>query len=300
MKFIKMHGLGNDYVYLDGVSDPAIAALISRPDWASRVRRLSDRHRGVGGDGVIVLTAPSIPDAHVRMRMFNADGSEAQMCGNGLRCVAKLSRDRLGLVEALLCVQTGRGVLRVETEAGPDGLVQTATADMGPPILDPGSIPTTLGTDRAIDVALPGWAEVSRRLELSSGWSGRVSCVSMGNPHAVFFGPGVATLPLDRLGPLIESHPSFPERINVHVCEVHAADSASLRSWERGTGLTQACGTGACATLVAGVLTGRLAREATLRLPGGDLRLRWPSTEASVFKTGPAQVCFEGEWDPLR
>lgn len=298
MRFVKMHGIGNDYVYVDAfrtrIDDPAALA-----------RALSDRHVGVGSDGLILVAPPS-PGvaADVRMRMFNADGSEGEMCGNGVRCVAKFAIDR-GLATAdPLRVETGRGVLDIAWRRGADGRVAEATVDLGPPILEaqaipvaiPGVAPTARVVDRAVraDELVPGDA----RWGDACGLDPRMTCVSMGNPHVVLFVEDVDAVPLERVGPVIERHAWFPRRINLHLVEMLARDEARMRTWERGSGITKACGTGAGAVCVAGVLTGRGDREILLHLPGGDLRLAWPGDGAGVLKTGPAREVFEGTLSP--
>lgn len=285
--FVKMHGIGNDYVYIDAYTNPAIE---SRADLALLARRISDRHTGVGSDGLILVCRPSTPGAHARMRMFNADGSESEMCGNGVRCVAKFAHDRLNLSHRPLRIDTGRGVLSIDYSLR-DGRLDSASVDMGAPILELAEIPVD-----ASRLGAPVDA-VSWRMEVA-GRAWPVSFVSMGNPHAVFFmDPGVVpTLDLARVGPVIEHHPAFPRRVNAHFAEVVSPGEAVMRTWERGAGATLACGTGACAVLVAGVRMARLARDAMLHLPGGDLRVRWDVHTNHVIKTGPAEDVFEGVW----
>ncbi len=276
MRFTKMHGLGNDYVYIDGfdetVTDPAALARV-----------ISDRHFGVGGDGLI-LVLPS-DEADVRMRMFNADGSEAQMCGNGVRCVAKYARDHGLATNNPMCVETAAGVKTIALELNDEGKVAAATVDMGVPILDPPQIPVSVPQERVIDLPI----RTSRN-------AFRMTCVSMGNPHAVIYVDDIATVPLEQAGPELERHPLFPERVNVHFVQVHGAEEVTMRTWERGSGVTLACGTGASAVCVAGVLTGRTARTITAHLPGGDLRLEWREENNRVYMTGPATEVFQGEW----
>jgi len=302
LPFVKMHGIGNDYVYVDGfahaVADaPALAKLVS------------DRHRGIGSDGLIVVAPPESPGADVRMRMFNADGSEGQMCGNGIRCVAKFVVDR-GLCRANpLRVQTGRGVLAVTWHVDTVGCVCGATVDMGEPILDPGLIPVDVRDTRAI--AWPWgrqrWRDTSAAAGIgavqceewiaASGIDNAVSFVSMGNPHMVAWCDAVDAVPLERIGPVIEHLPMFPERINVHVVETIGAGEVRMRTWERGSGITQACGTGACAVCVAGQLEGRLGGDVRVHLPGGTLRIEWGGGHGPVMMTGPAVTAFEGTLD---
>lgn len=271
-----MHGLGNDYVYVSTFDQPTPA------DPVALAVALSDRHFGVGGDGLILVEPSPVADA--RMRMFNNDGSEAEMCGNGIRCVAKYIYDHRIAQKDVVTVETGRGVLTLQVEAV-GGRAERVRVDMGPPILRADQIPTTLPGDPPIDVPL-----------LVDEVGLRVTAISMGNPHAVAYVEDVESFPLERLGPLVERHPAFPRRINVHVVQVVSRGEVRMRTWERGTGITLACGTGACAVAVAGVLTGRTGRRLLAHLPGGDLRLEWASDEASVFMTGPAVEVFSGVW----
>jgi diaminopimelate epimerase len=276
MRFAKMHGIGNDYVYVStfdqkAPTDPARLAVA-----------VSDRHRGIGGDGLILIMPSERADA--RMRMFNADGSEGEMCGNGVRCVAKYLYEHGIARKPTVTVETGRGVLTLLLEVR-GGRVERVTVDMGAPILDPALIPTLLPGHPPIDAPL----RVAER-ELA------ITAVSMGNPHAVAYVADVAAFPLESLGPLLERHPAFPRRVNVHVVEVVGTGEVRMRTWERGSGITLACGTGACAVCVAGVLTGRTERALLAHLPGGDLELDWRDAGASVFMTGPAVHVFTGEW----
>ncbi len=276
MRFTKMHGLGNDYVYVDGwdhtVEDPAAIA-----------RFVSDRHFGIGSDGLILI----LPDgeADCRMRMFNADGSEAQMCGNGVRCVAKYAFDRGRSKANPMAVATGAGVKTIELTVGADGLVEAACVDMGTPILGGRQIPTTFDGERVINRPLS-----------SAGTDWLVTCVSMGNPHAVVFVDDLADVDLAVVGPAFENHPAFPERINAHFVRVDGPGEVTMATWERGSGITLACGTGACAVCVAGVLTGKAEREVLAHLPGGDLTLDWREADDRVYMTGPATEVFTGEW----
>ncbi len=289
MKFTKMHGLGNDYLYVDCVRNPPPR------DPAGLSRTISDRHFGVGADGLILI-CPS-ERADVRMRMYNADGSEAEMCGNGIRCLAKYCYDHGLTKNNPMTVETGRGVLTLELEVS-GGKVRQVRVDMGEPILEADKIPTTLPGPRVIDVGLPYWSAGRDIPDLlvAAGFRLAATCVSMGNPHAVFFGREVARVPLEGVGPLIEVAPMFPRRINVHFVQVHSPEEVTMRTWERGSGVTLACGTGACAVAVAGVLTGRTGRRLTAHLPGGDLQLHWAEEGGHVFMTGPAVEVFQGEW----
>ena len=283
MTFTKMHGIGNDYVYLDGFDAPPPA------DPAALARTISDRHFGVGGDGLILIL-PS-DKADVRMRMFNADGSEAEMCGNGVRCVAKYAFDHGRTSSNPMTVETGRGVLTLSLQPGKDGKIRRVTVDMGAPILELGEIPV----DR--DKVVQGAREHEFRLSITQGSELLdATFVSMGNPHAVFYVDDIATLVLDRIGPIIEKHKAFPRRVNAHWVHVHNRGEVTMRTWERGSGVTLACGTGACAVCVAGVLTGRTDRKLLAHLPGGDLELEWREDDGRVYMTGPAAEVFSGEW----
>lgn len=312
MKFVKMHGCGNDYVYLDAIRDPLIEKRLDAPTWPKIVRAMSDRHTGIGSDGVIALCPPRASakrrGASVRMRMFNADGTESQMCGNGVRCVAKFAHDRLGVPGPCIHVQTGAGVLPIDIEVR-QGKVVCATVDMGVP--REGLRATRVSVK---DLAFRGvgvhWG-VDRDGVLLIG-----VFVSMGNPHMVVFEPtdgrrdrtlspdDVRAIDLARLGPMFETHPAFKDRMNVHFAGVSKRRAGKrsqperivMRTWERGTGITQACGTGACAVAVAGVLTGRAARDVSVELPGGTLCVRWDQRSGHVFMTGEAVEVYEGVW----
>ena len=300
INFAKMHGLGNDYVYVDGSQHPvADAPALSR--W------VSDRHVGVGSDGLIMVepVSPGV-DADVRMRMFNADGSEGMMCGNGIRCVAKFAVDRGISASQPLRVETRRGVLSVHwRRGGHDGTVSEATVDMGSPILAlarvPAAIPGVSPASAVTDFALPDgfWKQsgAAEGWESACGLDPRMTLVSMGNPHAVLWCTDVARVPLDVVGPFAERHPWFPERMNVHFVQVLGPGEVRMRTWERGSGATQACGTGASAVCVAGVLTVRTQSPLLAHLPGGDLVLEWSGGEASVRMTGPAVEVFQGALD---
>jgi len=276
MHFAKLHGAGNDYIYVNGfevdAGDPSALAV-----------RMSDRHFGVGADGLI-LALPPQAGGDVRMRMFNADGSEAEMCGNGVRCLAWFAVDR-GLASGdTVRVETLAGVREVALHRDAGGLSR-GSVDMGRPVLEPPAIPVEAEGDRAVDVPLK-----------VGGRSLTMTCVSMGNPHAVFYVRSAATWPLEVLGPMIEHHPRFPNRANVHAVEVVSPEMVIVRTWERGSGPTLACGTGACAVCVAGVLTGRTGRHLLAHMPGGDLEIDWPDDEAEVRLTGPIEEVFTGEW----
>ena len=271
-----MHGIGNDYVYVDAFEQPAPA------DPSKLAVAISDRHHGVGSDGLILIEPSEVADA--RMRMFNADGSESEMCGNGVRCVAKFIHDHGIARKGRVTVETGRGVLTLDLDVE-DDKVARVRVDMGAPILEAAAIPTTLDGDPPVDVPL-----TIEGIEL------KVTAVSMGNPHAVAFVDDVDAFPVERIGAVLERHPSFPRRVNVHFVQVLGDDEVKMRTWERGTGITLACGTGACAVAVAGALTFRTRQRVLAHLPGGDLSLDWDGPGAPVFMTGPATEVFSGEW----
>jgi diaminopimelate epimerase len=278
MRFTKMHGLGNDYVYLDGIGQD-----LSACDLPQLSRVLSDRHFGVGGDGIILILPSDVAD--FRMRIFNPDGSEAEMCGNGVRCFAKYVYDH-GLTDKLgLAIETGAGMIRPALFLGPSGRVEKARVDMGPPRLARRDIPMT---------GEPADQPAVNKVLAVAGEALAVTCVSMGNPHCVVFVDDVAQFPVAQVGPAIENHPAFPRRTNVEFAAVEGPELIRMRVWERGAGETLACGTGACATLVAASLTGRAGRMATVRLIGGDLEIEWADDD-HVCMTGPATEVFSGE-----
>ena len=292
MRFTKMHGAGNDYVYVDCFRESV------PDDPAETARQIADRHFGVGGDGLILICPSTVADA--RMRMFNADGSESEMCGNGIRCVAKYVYDHAICQKQTLRIETGAGVLTLDLEIV-DGLVERVRVDMGRPILEPAKIPVVFprpfAADRIVNFPLNQYIP----LDAPASWMEdcgldlRMTCVSMGNPHVVIYCDHVAAVPLATIGAFLERQPIFPKRINVHFVEVHAAGEVTMRTWERGSGITLACGTGASAVCVAGVLAGRTDRRILAHLPGGDLELEWTEND-HVFMTGPAVEVFSGEW----
>ncbi len=294
MKFTKMHGAGNDYVYVDCFAQP------EPPQPAELAQKIADRHFGVGGDGLILICRSDRADA--RMRMFNADGSESEMCGNGVRCVAKYVYDHGIAQKPSLRIETGSGVLSLDVHVR-DGRVEQVRVDMGEPILEAAKIPVAIpgGGDqqRVVDEPLgrfiagfdhpAGWAE-------RCGLDARMTCVSTGNPHVIAYCRDVAAVPLEQVGPMLERASIFPRRINVHFVQSHSRGEVTMRTWERGSGITLACGTGASAVCVAGVLTGRSDRSVLAHLPGGDLSLEWREADNHVYMTGPAVEVFSGEW----
>ena len=276
MRFTKMHGAGNDYVYIDCFSEPIPTEI------AKTAIAISDRHTGVGGDGMVLICPSDVADA--QMRMFNADGSESEMCGNAIRCVAKFVYDRGIAKKPELKVETGRGVLTMQLSADRNGRVDRVRVNMGKPILDSALIPTSLPGDPPQDALLD-----------VGGRSIQVTCVSMGNPHCVTFVDEINDDWVLRIGPQIERHPAFPRRVNAEFVQILSRSEFKMRVWERGSGETMACGTGACAVAVAAALTGRTERIVTAHLRGGDLTLEW-SEGGDVFMTGPATEVFSGDW----
>ncbi len=270
LRFSKMHGLGNDFVIVDLISQRAELG----PD---QIRFLGDRHRGVGFDQLLLVEPPGSPDVDFRYRIFNADGSEAGQCGNGARCFASFVRARRLTGKSRIAVETCSGRLEMEV-LGADRV----RVNMGVPVLEPGSIP----------FAAPAPAD-TYLLETSAG-TVEIGAVSMGNPHAVLVTESVADAPLAELGPEIEHHARFPERTNVGFMEIVDRGHVRLRVHERGVVETSACGTGACAAVVVGRLRGLLDAEVEVELPGGTLSVRWEGRNSELFKTGPATHVFEG------
>jgi diaminopimelate epimerase len=276
MKFTKMQGAGNDYVYVNAFTEKL------PNDLSNLARQISDRHYGVGGDGLIVIAPSERADA--RMRMFNVDGSEGEMCGNGVRCVGKYVYDHGIARREQVTIETGRGVLTLQLVPR-NGKVAQVRVDMGPPILKSAEIPTTLAGDPPIDVPLQ-----------VAGRTFRVTCASMGNPHCVLFVDELTDELVLEIGPQIEKHAAFPRKANVEFIKVLSRTEFQMRVWERGSGETWACGTGACASAVAGILNGHFDRNVTGHLRGGDLVLEWPEG-GHVFMTGDAVEVFSGEWN---
>ncbi len=293
--FIKMHGIGNDFLIIDAMRDESLRNIdrlqSAAPAWC-------DRRTGVGADGVLVIRPLLDDSADAEMVVINADGGIAQMCGNGLRCVCKYLVEYASITSAPLRIATGAGVLTVEYEKV-DGEVSSVTVDMGVPRLDAHQIPVDLPQDGASDCIMN--FPLAKYIQIpAADWIGEcgldlhMTAVSMGNPHVVMYCSNVAAIPLDVVGPFIEQQPIFPERTNVHFVQRIGDDEVRMRTWERGSGITQACGTGACAVCVAGVLTERTHRSITAHLPGGKLHLRWCESTSHVFMTGPAETAFIG------
>lgn len=273
LPFTKMQGCGNDYIYINCFEE-----TVESPE--KLAVRLSDRHFGIGADGVILILPSETADA--RMRMFNADGSEGKMCGNGIRCVAKYVYDHGIAQKSPLTIETLSGIKTLELTVR-DGLAVCAKVDMGRPALSPAEIPVRLG----------GETVIGRETEIA-GDRYSITCVSMGNPHAVIFCPEIDSLQLTELGPKFENAPLFPEKVNTEFIEIMDAHTLRMRVWERGSGETLACGTGACASVVAAVLNGfcPVNEEITVHLLGGDLQICY--TGDTVYMTGSCETVFEG------
>ena len=272
--FVKMHGAGNDYVYVNGFE-------LTLPDPAAVARAVSPRRKGVGSDGLILIQPSTI--AAVRMEMYNADGSRGEMCGNGIRCVGKYAYEHGLTKQNPLRIETDAGIKTLELDVS-DGEVRSVNVDMGEPILDPAAIPARFDGSQVVDAPLA-----------VDGETWRVTCLSMGNPHCVLFLPEIAALDLETLGPRFEHHERFPKRVNTEFVRVLGRAEVNMRVWERGSGETAACGTGACAAAVAGVLTGRTDRGVLVHLVGGDLSIEWRERDGHVYMRGEAVEVFRGE-----
>ena len=274
MKFTKMHGCGNDYVYVnlfeEQLDNPAEVSI-----------KVSDRHFGIGSDGLITI-GPS-DKADFRMRIYNADGSEAEMCGNGIRCVAKYVYDHKLTDKTEITVETGAGVLTLKLFVE-NGKVAQVRVDMGQPILAPAEIPVVASGDKVIDEPI----EVG-------GKTWYMTCVSMGNPHAVVFVDDTASFPLETYGPLFENHERFPKRTNTEFVQIISRAEANMRVWERGSAETWACGTGTCASVLAAILNGKTEDKVLVHLRGGDLTIEYDRATNHLFMTGPATEVFTGE-----
>ncbi len=271
IQFAKMHGIGNDYIYLDGFRQ-------ALPENLSDLSvKLSRRHTGIGADGIITIEPSDTADA--RMRIFNADGSEAMMCGNGIRCVGKYLYDNKICTDTHITVDTASGLRQLEVQIE-NGIAVGAKVDMGEPVLEADKIPVVATISPVIDLPIAGK---------------RFTCVSMGNPHAVCFQTDLSDYDVLTIGPMVEHSPLFPQRINVEFARVLAPNAIEMRVWERGSGETLACGTGACATLVAAVLNGLTERKASLQLSGGQLTIEWDAQDNHVYMAGAATLVFTGE-----
>jgi diaminopimelate epimerase len=276
MKFTKMHGTGNDYIYVNGlvenIENPAEFAI-----------KYSDRHKGIGSDGLVIILASDTCD--FRMRMFNADGSESEMCGNASRCIGKYVYDKGLTNKTTLTLETLAGIKVLQLFVSDDQKVEKVTVDMGEPILETSLIPVTSGKNRMIDEPVVFSSEIQYN----------ITAVSMGNPHAVIFTKKILQLDLPNTGPVIENAAIFPRRTNTEFIEVLSDNYIKMRVWERGSGETMACGTGACASVVAGVLNGLISRRTTVELLGGELTIEWKEEDNHVYLTGGATTVFEGE-----
>lgn len=276
MKFTKMQGIGNDYVYVNCLKEK-----IENP--SELAKKISDRHFGVGSDGLIMIN-PS-DKADFEMEMYNADGSRGEMCGNGIRCVAKYVYD-YGLTDKTsISIETLAGIKYLDLTVE-DGKVVLVKVDMGKPIFSPEQIPVVSQRETVVDEPID-----------IDGQEYRMTCVSMGNPHAVvFIDQDVSEFPLEEIGVKFENHKRFPKRVNTEFVNIIDRHTAQMRVWERGSGETLACGTGACAVAVACVLNGLTEEEVTVKLLGGDLQIKWDKEKDTVYMTGPAEVVFDGEW----
>ncbi|WP_026670860.1 diaminopimelate epimerase [Butyrivibrio sp. AE3006] len=287
MHFTKMHGCGNDYIYIDGSKEK-----IAKEEKPELVRYLSDRHFGIGGDGVIFINKFEDDLADFEMEMYNADGSYSEMCGNGIRCVAKFVYDK-GLTDKtkLKIVSGGRvRILDLKTE---DNIVTSVRVNMGAPILTPVEIPLALPDERAMNSSqIVNYPITVMDKEYN------ITCVSMGNPHAVVFlnrGMDLDSLDLEKIGPRFEHHTFFPKGINTEFVTIDDRENVHMRVWERGTGETLACGTGCCATVVACVLNDHTSDNITIHVRGGEIKCKWDREQNTVFMTGPATTVFEGD-----
>ncbi len=292
MKFTKMQGCGNDYVYVNGFQEKIPAE--EKPEL---VRRLSDRHFGVGGDGVIFINPAE--NADFEMEMYNADGTRAEMCGNGIRCVAKFVYDK-GLTEAehITVLSAGRikylSMVIHRQHPWDRGTVKKVRVNMGSPIFEPEQIPVKTEYIRSAGEGETKDQIVNEPIEVN-GKEYSMTCISMGNPHAVVFAEDVRNLDLERIGPAFENHPCFPKRVNTEFVEILDRQHVFMRVWERGTGETLACGTGCCATAAACVLNGLTDSKITVKLLGGELEIEWDRDQNLIYMTGPAEIVFEGE-----
>ena len=290
MHFTKMQGIGNDYIYvncfLENVKDPSLLA-----------RKISDRHFGVGSDGLVLICPSNTAD--FEMRMFNADGSESEMCGNAVRCIGKYVYERGMTLKNPISLKTGGGIKTLNLNIK-DGKVFSVRVDMGEPILQAKYIPVlteniTSKDDSAFPIISPEEMIIKKELFVN-GKTFLITCVSMGNPHCVIFIDDEQDMNPEKWGPVIEKHPFFPKRVNVEFAKIIDRKHIRMRVWERGAGETMACGTGACATLTAACLNGLSERKTVLELNGGNLDIEWDESTGHVFMTGPAEFVFDGEW----
>ena len=278
IEFTKMEGIGNDFIFID---DRAGNIESYRP-YPELAQKLCSRHFGIGADGIILILKSQ--DHDIRFRIYNSDGSEAQMCGNGMRCFAKLLYEKKIISKKIFTVDTKAGTVVPEVITDDGGLVRSVRVDMGEPILLCRDIPFKSPNERALDELLIAGKDQEYR----------ITTVSMGNPHAVIFVEDLESVDVEKIGRSIETHERFPEKTNVEFIEVVSKSELKMKVWERGAGITLACGTGACAVLVAAHLTGRTDDRALIHLTGGDLEIHWDKASNHVFKTGPATLVFEG------
>ena len=284
-KFTKMQGCGNDYIYVNGFTEK-----IPQEEKTELVRHISDRHFGIGGDGVIFINPSS--EADFEMEMYNADGSRAEMCGNGIRCVAKYVYDK-GLTDKTDISVISCGQIKYLQLFLKEGWVDTVRVNMGAPELRPERIPVTVA-----EAGMPLEKErIVNAPIIVQGKEYKMTCVSMGNPHAVIFLEDVTNLEIEQIGPYFENHERFPKRINTEFVKVLDKKTVQMRVWERGTGETLACGTGCCATVVACILNGLTDEKVTVKLLGGEIEIEWDREANLVYMTGPAVTVFEGEYD---
>ncbi|HAB94883.1 MAG TPA: diaminopimelate epimerase [Lachnospiraceae bacterium] len=293
MDFVKMEGCGNDYVYINGISQK-----IPQEEKPELVRKLSDRHFGIGGDGVIFINGSQIAD--FEMEMYNADGSRGEMCGNGIRCVGKFVYD-FGLTDETRITVESFGKIKYLTLYPENGLVKKVRVNMGPAILEAEEIPVRYAESETRELVLEDGekirhAVIDAPLEIGDEIM-RVTCVSMGNPHAVLFMDRIEDLPLTEIGPLYENHVRFPNRINTEFVRVIDEGHVSMRVWERGSGETLACGTGCCAVGVACALNGKTGNKVLVDVLGGQLEIEWDRESNNVWMTGPARTVFKGQVD---
>lgn len=284
IRFTKMEGIGNDYVYIDCIREEPAIATWDNAQLSSLAIKMSDRHFGIGGDGIILIM-PS-EKADFRMRMFNADGSEGKMCGNGSRCVAKYVYDRGLTSDTEVTLETLGGIKVLKMHLAEDGYVKAVTVDMGEPELVAANVPALTAQEKMIE----------ELLETANFGSFPVTAVSMGNPHGVIFVDKITDREVHGAGPELEHHAAFPDRANIEFVEIISPEEIKMRVWERGSGETLACGTGACASAVAAVVTGRTPRKITVKLIGGDLQIEWNANDNHVYMTGGARIVFDGEY----
>ena len=301
MKFTKMHGCGNDYVYVDGGKENVPSEKKSKV-----AQMVSDRHFGIGSDGIIFINPVADDDIDFEMEMYNADGSRSEMCGNGIRCVAKYVYDKKLTDKTTLTIVSAGKKKYIDLTIGSDGLVETVKVDMGAPILDATSVPVSVSDDfltndnKKYEALSPKYGRLAVDVPIEvAGKTWHMTCVSMGNPHCVVFLPeneDLANFDIEAVGPLFENHSLFPNRTNTEFVKIDDKNNVHMRVWERGTGETLACGTGCCATTVACILNGLTDTEVTVHVLGGDIKCSWDKKpESPVIMEGPATTVFEGE-----